>query len=296
MITIKMSSEQIQLVREFDRNNVDQCPLIRNSSGYPTIVDQSIAKDPNNKRKRIETCTYQVNLFDTEQTVNEAITTFVNPQFSSVSEQNERCIGSTTEACKNWNEINNKLLRTYCERSSFYSVGGGGACPNYSVNYFDPRLPISNGCNLMVDSNSICFQWREADSAGVNQAIQNYCNRFDTQDCACVNASNSIIFSAVNPDVPNTCWWLPCQQTENERFLIPKTDIAPPVCATDVCIQVNNIFAEDSVLQNVNINEVSNCGGTNRGQVPWFEQWWFWIIVLTVVLLILATIIFYTTQ
>jgi len=297
-----MTTFSLQFPTEIGKRDPPQtCPLLLSSSGFPALVSQS-----GSSKQYI--CTYNTEFFDWDDTIMKAITTFVSPdEQQSFKNINDKCQegGVDTKSvieCKNWNMINTKLLTRYCTRNSF-----GGGCPPYSVNYFDPDLPSPQGCSKMLNVNpkeDICSTWVNTNFAAggafrsnVDQTMVEYCRKLNTNDCACIDADASVVFDVISKEiaVPTKCWWRPCQASASSEFLIPDTGRNPSKCASTVCININNIFADDAELGQVTINEFSTCGNVNPDKSPWYEQWWFWVIVLTLIIIIFAVIIFYTS-
>jgi len=281
------------------RRQPQPCPLFLSSSGSPALVSQS---GPTNQLK----CTYNTVLFDWEKNVKAAIDTFAIPGLT-FSQQNSKCLtpsGSEEQIqCSNWRAINRLLFPKYCVRNSYFQVAANGGCPNYNLNFFDPDSPMPNGCSKMVDASSVCFDWMLGITykANVDQAMQSYTDKLLTNDTACLNATSSEVFKAIEGSptsipIPARCWWLPCEaSTQAEKFLIPETTRKGGNCPKEVCIDINNIFANDTDLGQVTINEFSTCGNLSPDKFPWYEQWWFWVIVLTLIVIIFGIIIFYTT-
>ena len=276
------------------------CPLLLSSSGFPALVKQTGSS-------RQYKCTYNTEFFDWDDNIQKAIATFVSPtgpqSFTSI---NGECstTGKNPIECTNWNALNLTLLPNYCTRNSYL-----GDCPPYNdnLNYFNPNMPPPEGCSKMLNvsmNQDICSTWVDANlTAGgtftskVDQTMIEYCRRLNTNDCACINAEDSVVFEVISKKIPTPpkCWWQPCQSTASDKFLIPDTARPPSKCASTVCISINNIFADDADLKQVTLNEFSNCGNLNPDKFPWYEQWWFWIIILTLVIIIFAIIIFYTS-
>ena len=282
-----------------------QCPPFPNSSGFPTLVAQERVGGPNFN------CTYNVELFDWEKNVNALITQFVpGASDGNIATENQNCAAGTqmSEDCKEWDKINHKLLKSYCQRISYFPRGANpkGECPLYQLNPFNPDLPQSKGCNKMTNQKSVCSKWYDASTLTgilqyvtiVNDAIGNYCPNVATPDCACQEADKSVVFNEVEQngiagDI--RCWWKPCQSGSQDRYLVRQT--GQPKCAQNVCVNVTNIFLDNSVIGGDIINEELNaCGNQKPPPPPWYEQWWFWIIVLAIVIILFATLIYFGAQ
>jgi len=283
------------------RKQSQPCPAFLSSSGSPALVGDS---GPANQLN----CIYSTQPFDWENNIKEAINTFAIPD-KTFAQLNSICRTPTGSEqiiqCKNWSTINRILLPKYCTRNSYFPASENGGCPNYNINFFDPNAPMSHGCSNMVNAQSICSQWVTDNfiagglyTSNVDQTMSEYCRQMDTNDCACINADDSIIFSTITKKevpIPARCWWRPCQASASDEFLIQETGRPPSQCPQEVCIDINNIFADDTDLGKLTINEFSNCGNVSPDKFPWYEQWWFWVIVLTLIIIIFAIIIFYTT-
>lgn len=283
------------------KNDTQECPLLLSSSGFPALVE--FTGSPQQYK-----CTYNTEFFDWDTNVNKAIKTFVNPSGESFTKINEDCTAGGSGSisgigCTNWNQINRSLLTRYCTRNSHFL---GEGCPNYGQNYYDPELPASQGCSKMSNikrDENLCSEWVNANfesgglfTTNVNQTMAEYCQSLNTNDCACIDANKSVVFDLVNKKIPlsEKCWWIPCKAKAQAEFLVPDTT-KTPTCGTTVCVEINNLFANDSVLQNVTLDDFSSCGDVNPDTSPWYEKWWVWIIILTLIVIIFAVIIFYTS-
>nr|QBK91779.1 MAG: entry-fusion-complex G9/A16 [Pithovirus LCPAC304] len=246
-------------------------------------------------------------LFDWEKNVNALIAQFVpDASDGNIATENQNCAGGqTSEECKEWDKINHKLLKSYCQRISYFPRGANpkGECPLYQLNPFNPDLPQSKGCNKMTNQKSVCSKWYDASTQTgilqyvtiVNDAIGNYCPNVTTPDCACQEVQKSIVFKEVSGVAGDTrCWWRPCQLSSQGRYLIQSKGL--PKCDENVCININNVFLDNSVIGGDVINEELNACGGGVPPPPWYEQWWFWIIVLAIVIILFATLIYFGAQ
>lgn len=276
------------------------CPDIKSSSGYSALVEGTVNRGE-------WTCTYNVELLDDEDSIETLIDEFV-PNASGpegIQTENERCLGQKSSECARWQDINNKVLKNYCQGISYFSSGSGGECRNYETNPFNPFLPQSKGCNKVTNPESICSNWMNTnyESGGlytntVNTSGEEYCDTTLTPDCACLAAPKSLVFQEVTAQGVSgetKCWWRPCQLSSQGTYLIPHRGV--PKCDEQVCINVNNIFFQnDDIGGNVVVNELNACGSKKPDNVLWYEQWWFWIIVLTIIVILLATFIYFASK
>lgn len=269
-----------------------------NSSGRNPCVDRSGG---------VSVC--NIELFDNESLIQKTIDFFGPQGKTTIVERNDTCKSGAGDptACKNWDTINNQLLKNYCQRIGIFrkEIGNDGECPTYPVNPFNPLYPNSQGCSKMVVSGGICQEWVSANFKNdgtpgyPNTSIQNYCQNILTPDCACQSAEESKIFDLVTTkgDVPGSikCWWKPCTLENEGNYLVRLGDV-PSSCPESVCVNVSNVFLQNDVIgKNVIIQETSTCGSDNGGTV-WYKQWWFWIIVLAFIVILFAVIIYFVNK
>ena len=284
------------------------CPAFPNAAGFPALVSQ--VRQGNSSSF---VCTYNVELFDWDTNVTALIAKFVPEAISPADESilfektNSNCSGSTQGNCPEWRKISLKLLPSYCKRISYFAFGANpnGECHLYELNPFNPDLPQSKGCNRMTSLTSLCFAWNNASSTqGVSNTIQTtvnctkekYCPIVTTPDCACLEAQKSIVFKEVSGVVGDSrCWWRPCQLSEQRKFLLVQN--GDPKCEGSVCLNINNVFLDHSVIGgDVINNELNTCARGKPPPPPWYEQWWFWIIVFAISIILFATLIYFGSQ
>lgn len=285
------------------------CPAIQNSSGYSALVKGTcsgrIRRD--GACRGTWTCTYNTELIDSEDSVNQFITEFI-PGFTSIADENGKCQGQSTPLCPLWGQINTKILAKYCQNISTFSAGSGGECTNYERNPFNPFLPKSKGCNNITNSNSICNEWMNANfdqasalyTSTVDSTQVNYCERVPTPDCACIAAERSAVYQEITDkgiSGDNRCWWRPCESSSQNTYLIKQPGGAGK-CDEAICIDVNNIFfgRDDAIGGDVVIDQLNACGKAKPSNTKWYEQWWVWIIVLAVAVIVFAVFIYFASK
>ena len=275
-------------------------PNILNSSGQNVVACETSGK----------TCFINAELIDWENAMEDVIRDFgPTGTISDFGGKAANCVSDmSSNVCQNWDKINRYILPQYCQRIGYFTNFGGdsGDCPPYNVNPFNPVYPQSKGCSKMTSLNSLCREWvmagKSNTSAGkylgiVDNNIVKYCDGQLTTDCACQRASESVVFNEVSVRGvgTTTCWWEPCQSASQEGYLIQKNDV-PPVCPKDICVNVSNIFLDNSEIgKSLIVSQVNACGNPIPTKRPWYEQWWFWIIVFGFIIIIFATIIYYTS-
>jgi len=274
-------------------------PTIPNSHGQNVVAEGCTSTG----------CFITVDLIDWETAMEELITEFgPTGAVDDFGTKTQNCSNNpSTIECQNWDKINRQILPQYCQRIGYFTNFGGdsGDCPPYNVNPFNPEYPQSKGCSKMTSLNSLCSQWvleSQGNEGGfllgiTDRNIQKYCDGQLTPDCACQRAPESVVFEEVSVRGigTTTCWWLPCQSASQGSYLIRKSAIAG-VCPKDICVNVSNIFLDNSEIgKSLIVDQVNACGNPIPTKRPWYEQWWFWIIVFGFIIIIFATIIYYTS-
>lgn len=118
-----------------------------------------------------------------------------------------------------------------------------------------------------------CYQWY-VDTAKVNASIDkdliNYCKKFNTSDCACINRQNDSLYKTITkPPSRDDCWYRPCVQ--NDYYLVPfetRSSVAcPNVCSNTVFIVATN---SDVVIKN--LTTYINCPATDPKKIPTVQK------------------------
>lgn len=281
-----------------------ECPSLESSSGYSALTEASCTSS---QQPCLDwTCTYNIELLDWEKNVEELISAFTpNAANGNIAGENERCNGQPrSDECQNWSKINRNVLKRYCQSTSSFSSAENGECPNYLGNPYQPFLPQSRGCNKQMNTNSLCFEWADANkrdgalyATTTNTTSREYCDRVNSSDCACYNANQSVIFSEVNDSIggDSRCWWRPCEESSVGTFLVPTGGF--PTCNQDICVNVNNFLFDNVVIGgNEVIRDLNACGNSKPDKPEWYQQWWFWIIVLAFVVILFAIFIYFASK
>jgi len=128
-------------------------------------------------------------------------------------------------------------LFDFCTRTNTDST----TCPK------DPNLSRNmSSCSYFVSNNNggnLCRKWANMRPDKADEAKKVYCDKFDTNDCLCLNRKENDIYKelneVVNPskyddyfddkddekeeDVKATCWWAPCRNPKS--FVMFEKDI-----------------------------------------------------------------------
>ena len=154
--------------------------------------------------------------------------------------------------------------------------------------------PMEKCANLTStgESGNICRSWAQQNVKGSNASKLDYCNKFNTPDCQCLNRSDNKIYKLAKNGNPfnDGCWWIPCGNPSTYLVtsnLIPR----PGDCPQRICSIINNILAESGSQVNIkDVEEVINCpiNGDTRNDWDKYKWWIIGAVVLIGVLIILV--------
>lgn len=162
---------------------------------------------------------------------------------------------STVADLQKWKEIfgQNKeydqiLIPAFCSKQSFSD------CP---LNQ-DGKIPAS--CSILRANNSagdFCREWAKENPSLADQVKEEYCQKHNTFECACLNRDQEVEYRSFKeylPEVPDSCWYRPC--TQPEFNFIPES-LSSPICPDGVCTQVNKGW-DSKVHQDFSYSEAQN--------------------------------------
>lgn len=193
------------------------CPNVGNSSPIKTNWTHPQANSGSDGGQI--TCTYDIGTFTN---INSAANTWLTTNWI---DQNQAIAG-----------YNSIFMPYYCPQqvtlcpsgmdncSRFVSTGDGGdACRTWATTSWKKTSPY------------------KADNA--DTAMVNYCDKYKTSDCACLNRKEDPLYQQVTKTGYHfgdaQCWWKPCQTNGTLKDTLVTSGLATK-CTTNVCAQFQN--------------------------------------------------------
>jgi len=132
--------------------------------------------------------------------------------------------------------------------------------------------PISDSCRLWFADLKTD---RERDAV-----MENYCFRYNTTDCRCVNRSNTREYRELKKGnvIDDKCWFLPCANPE--RYFVT-SDLQQGTCPNNVCEIIYDIY-KDRDVSIYNNDMVCDMSGSGAGILLDFIKHHWPIILATI--------------
>lgn len=167
------------------------------------------------------------------------------------------------------NEYNNVVMPYFCGQQV-------STCP------VDPSTGQSMPkCSRFVStapdgSAAACTEWITKglsgqsgfDSSSADGTMANYCTKYNTPDCNCVNRANDPVYKLISPTQKGNdgCWFAPCK--DPKTYLIPSTANATTVyskqpCPSSCTVNIQNIATDFSVVSIGQIESKVACSFVN---------------------------------
>lgn len=189
-------------------------------------------------------------------------------------------------------QYNNVIMPSLCSGQTTKNCkpNSDGLIPASCSNFF------SNS-----EEGTLCNDWKLTNPDLADAAMQIYCSKYNTFECACINKiqySEYQILSKLTPDDPS-CWYKPC--SDNIHYYIPANttscDDNVAIC-NNLNIKLKEAIANGQIVNLENLQRVTKCnitnssnlannGNTNNNTNSNNSYWWLWILVAIGVLLIL---------
>jgi hypothetical protein len=128
---------------------------------------------------------------------------------------------------------NDNVMAAYCERPS-------GACPE--------GMESCSRLKSIDEGSDMCRNWYAtlASDRLRDAAEQNYCFRYNTEDCRCVNRTLTEEYNILKKGNPinDKCWFIPCSNPS--RYFVP-SELTNGTCPENVCEIVFDIYKNRDV-------------------------------------------------
>lgn len=112
-----------------------------------------------------------------------------------------------------------------------------------------------------------CRKWfnKQTDQTK-DAAIQNYCLRNKTEDCACVNRASDSAYVSMKglKGINDGCWYVPCSNPS--RYLVP-SHLVKPECPKNMCNVVFD-FLQTGNVNFRNVKHTINCDFDDKSLTP----------------------------
>ena len=138
------------------------------------------------------------------------------------------------------------------------------------------RMPKCSLMSSTSDNGTICKNWMVRDKGASDVAVEQYCAKFNTPDCACENRSQDPQYQKARQDIINTlgftnapdaCWYLPCGLPKNPGILMKWSEQVLPDCP-DICLDVVKMYNEGKISGGINVKQTINCKFPDKPQPP----------------------------
>ena len=172
------------------------------------------------------------------------------------------------------NEYNNVVMPYFCGQQV-------STCPA------DPSTgkPMSKCSRFVSTANdgsaAACAEWLTKglsgasgfDSSSADATMTNYCTKYNTPDCNCVNRASDPVYKLISPTQKGNdgCWFAPCKNAE--IYLIPSTLNTTTVyskqpCPSSCSVNIQNIATDFSVVSISQIQSKVSCSFVNPTTPP----------------------------
>lgn len=170
-----------------------------------------------------------------------------------------------------------KLLAAYCERPTTNCPEGLKSCSIIKS--------LSEGGNACRDwfAKLPTNELRDA-------AAQNYCFKYDTDDCKCVNRSLTEEYKNLKQGNPfsDKCWFVPCANPS--RYFVPSI-LEKDECPDNVCEVIFNVYKDRdvSIYDNDIVCNFDKGGGS---ALQWIKDHWPFLALAGLLILMVAMVVY----
>lgn len=245
------------------------CPRIASPAVVPAVwtTNEDSGFDSLNPlpQGRQVTCTYDVNVFNTPASVQTWLNAFGT---------NGRPVWDTSTLrgrnnSQVWDDI---IMPHYCLQST-------NQCPTYN-----PVMPSSacpsalSNCSILhstIDANNggYCSDWYNTrlTAAQRQTTLSRFCTANQcSQDCLCVNRATVdplfAVFASASPPTQNSCWYIPCQQSNSQFIPIDQTNLGN--CPSTICTQTIFVNAGQNSQVNIDVAQATISCPLGGGETP----------------------------
>lgn len=138
-------------------------------------------------------------------------------------------------------------------------------CPNSSI--FGQTLYCSN-LRDGGDTGDFCRAWfLNTTDANRDLVGQNYCTKYNTDECQCLNRLKNPIYraAAATASITDCCWWIPCKNPSNN--FVPSNMDPCTTCPSNICESIVETYDSSNIHFN-NVSQYISCPGINNGPNP----------------------------